>query len=185
MHHWGIEDPVEGLAFEVVASDGTVLESSPVWLQEITVDPDPDYVGTIPISGDLVGVLSYRGDWPAIRLIEGSEVIFETADPTVQRVVECPDYPRVRFISPPPGHTVRQGESVEVSWTTGGLDGDNLRYRLFLYDESGSTELGQQLSESSYRFDVGAHDKIAFRVIASYDGGDAYGQSAVVRVEAR
>ena len=181
MYSLGIEDPVEGLAFEVVASDGTVLESSPVWYRPYVVELN----GGEPLnSGNLEGVLTYRGDWPTIRLIEGSEVIYETADPRLRRT-ECNDpNPHVRFISPPPGHTVRQGESIEVSWTVIDLDGDNLRYRLLLLDESGSTELGK-LTESSYRYDVGAHETIAFKVQATDGDSSGYGQSPVVRVEAR
>ena len=178
-------DPVEGLAFELVASDGTVLDSSPVWFFPDMPDPLPE--GGLD-HGSLYAVVAHRSDWPAMRFRDGSAVIYETADPPVQDTKCYPDHPRVEFILPPPGQTVRQGESVEVSWTVSGLYGDDLRYKLFLLDESGSTELGE-LSESSYQFDIGAHEKIAFEVKARVQTDDGrrwiYGQSAVVRVEER
>ena len=179
-------DPVEGLAFELVASDGTVLDSSPVWFFPDMPDPLPE--GGLD-HGPLYAVVAHRSDWPAMRFRDGSEVIYETADPPATSTRCYPDHPRVEFISPPPGQTVRQGESVEVSWTVSGLDGDNLLYDLFLHDGTGPpTRLAQQ-PESSYQFDIGAHEKIAFSVkarVRAEDGvRDARGQSAVVRVEAR
>ena len=184
-----IGDPVEGLAFELVASDGAVMESSPVWFALDFVDPAP--VNGID-HGSLYAVLAHRSDWPAMRFRDGSEVIYETADPEVWPRECPPDAPRVEFIWPPPGQTVRQGESVEVSWTVSGLDGDNLIHNLFLRDGTGPPTRLAQLSESSYQFDIGAHEKIAFSVKAYVraedgvrDARSAHGHSAVVRVEAR
>ena len=181
-----VGEPVEGLAFDLVASDGTVLESSPVWFIPILVEIDPDSPAPEFHSGHLTAVLAHRSDWPAMRFRDGSEVLYETADHEV-RPRECPpDAPRVEFIWPPPGQTVRQGETVEVSWTVNGLDGDKL-YTLFLLDGSGSTLLARQQSESSYQFDIGDHEKIVFKVIAEVEGEvrDVYEHSAIVRVEAR
>ena len=191
MGGWYINDPVEGLAFELVASDGAVLESSPVWFAPVVneIDVENDTGQQPPDHGLLYAVLAHRSDWPAMRFMDGSEVIYETADPEVSPRECPPDAPRVEFIWPPPAQTVRQGETVEVSWTVSGLDGDNLRYDLFLHDGTGPpTRLAQQ-PESSYQFDIGAHEKIAFSVkarVRAEDGvRDARGQSAVVRVEAR
>ena len=81
------EDPVEGLAFELVASDGKVLESAPVYLVE-DMPEDVDNDGTPPSLAQLVAVVEHRSDWSAIRFMNGSAVIYETAEPD-RRLNKC------------------------------------------------------------------------------------------------
>ena len=84
---WG-EPPVEGLAFELVASDGKVLESAPVYFVEDILEFDPaDFSNGSDDSygGRLIAVVEHRSDWSTFRFMQGSEVIYEAAEPDRRR----------------------------------------------------------------------------------------------------
>ena len=117
--------PEEDVAFELLSSDGTVLESHSVYSWDICADPYGCYT-------QWQAVFEHPPDFDAFRFVEGSRLVYEG-----QR---SPNAPEVSFVGLEQGQVFAGGVDVEFQLLIDDKDDDDLLPRMLLSVDGGPYE---------------------------------------------
>ena len=119
------DTPEEGLGFELLSSDGTVLEAHPVYSWDLCVDPGGCFT-------EWEAVFEHPPAYDSYRFVDGSRIVYEG-----QR---SPNAPEVSFLGLEQGQVFAGDVDFVFQLLIGDKDGDDLRPRTLFSVDGGPYE---------------------------------------------